>query len=196
MTGSDVQAGGTLHTSRFNCTPAGVIASSRRRFSGFLLILALIMTVATVAMLLASRFVPALLAAGVGLVVGMAWRMSLELSPQWMEVSQGRLTVQTATLRFEVPLEGATTRELDPKEVDHLRGLASTAGLVAGVGGFDSHLLGEFDLYATDLDNSVLLESAEERLVVTPDDPAEFLEATIEAGATTRGPLLQSEAHE
>lgn len=196
MTVSDSQDDGTLRTNRFTCTPAGVIASSRRRFSGFLLVLALLMAVATVAMLLAGRFVPALLAAGVGLVVGMAWRMSRELSPQWMEVSRGLLTVQTATIRFEVPLEGATTRSLDRKETDHLRGLASTGGLVAGVGGFDSHLLGEFDLYATDLDNSVLLESAEERFVVTPDDPAEFLKATIQAGATTGDPLLQSEAHE
>jgi hypothetical protein len=151
---------------------------------------------ATLAMLLAGRFVPALLAAGVGLVVGMAWRMGRELSPQWMEVSPGLLTVQTATLRFEVLLEGATIRALDRKETDHLRGLASTGGLVAGVGGFDSHLLGEFDLYATDLNNAVLLESAEERFVVTPDNPAEFLKATIEAGATIGGPLLQSEAHE
>lgn len=181
---------------RFSCTPAGVIAASRKRLSGFLLALVLIMTVATVAMLVAGRFVPALLAAGVGLVVAMAWRMSLELSPQWMEITQGQLTVQTATVRFVVPLAGAAARELQREEKDHLRRLASTAGLVAGVGGFDSHLIGEFDLYATDLEKAVLIDSAEDRFIVSPDKPTEFLAAIAEAGAMTGSPLLQSEAHE
>jgi hypothetical protein len=157
--------------------------------------LALVMAVATVAMVLASRWVPALLAAGVGLVVGMAWRMSRELRLQWLEISKGRLTVQTASVRFELPLEGATVRALENEEIAHIRRLASTAGLVAGVGGFDSHLLGEFDLYATDLEHALLIDSGEDRLVVTPDNPEEFL-AAIEASAKTRGPLLQSTTHE
>lgn len=181
---------------RFSCTPSGVIASSRKWFSGFLLVLALIMAVATLAMILAGRWVPALLSAGVGLVVGMAWRMSRELSLQWLEISKDRLTVQTASVRFEVALDDAATRALEDEEIAHVRRLASTAGLVAGVGGFDSHLLGEFDLYATDLDHAVLIDSGEERFVVTPDDPERFLAAAVEAGAKTSRPLLQSDTHE
>jgi len=196
MTAPDSSDSKTLQESRFSCTPSGVIASSRRRFSYFLLLLALAMVVATVAMILAGRFVPAVLAAGVGLVVGMAWTMSRELSLQWLEISQNHLTVQTATVRFEVPLEGAATRALEREEIDHISRLASTAGLVAGVGGFDSHLLGEFDLYATDLENAVLIDCGEERFVVTPDNPKEFLAVATTASAMTRGPLLQSEAHE
>ena len=196
MTGPAAGDGNTLQASRFSCTPSGVIASSRRWFSAFLLVLALVMAVATLAMVLADRFVPALLAAGVGLIVGMAWRMSRELSPQQLEISKDRLTVQTTTVRFEVPLEGASARALTSEEIAHLRRLASTAGLVAGVGGFDSHLLGEFDLYATDLDHAVLIDCEEGRFVVTPDNPEEFLEVAAQSGAKTRGPLLQSEPDE
>lgn len=195
MTGPAASEGNTRQEGRFSCTPSGVIASSRRRFSAFLLVLALVMAVATLAMVLAGRFIPALLAAGVGLVVGMAWRMSRELSLQWLEISNGRLTVQTASVRFDMPLEGAAARALEVEEIAHIRRLASTAGLVAGVGGFDSHLLGEFDLYATDLGHSVLIECGEERFVVTPDNPEEFLAAT-KTGAMTRDPLLQSTPHE
>lgn len=192
MTGSLTSDGAV----RFSCTPSGVIASSRRWFSGFLLVLALTMVVATLAMILAGRWVPALLSAGVGLVVGMAWRMSRELSLQWLEISKDRLIVQTASVRFELALDDAATRVLEDEEIAHIRRLASTAGLVAGVGGFDSHLLGEFGLYATDLDHAVLIDSGEERLVVTPDDPERFIAAAVEAGAKTSRPLLQSDTHE
>ena len=195
MTRPAASNGDIPEESRFSCTPSGVIASSRRRFSTFLLVLALVMAVATLAMALAERIVPAVLAAGVGLVVGMAGRMSRELTLRWLEISKGQLTVQTATVRFEVPLEGATARALETEEIAHIRRLASTAGLVAGVGGFDSHLLGEFDLYATDLDHAVLVDCGEERLVVTPDNPAEFL-AAAKTAAKTPNPLLQSTPHE
>ena len=195
MTAPAASDGAALQESRFSCTPSGVIASSRRRFSTFLLVLALVMAVATLAMALASRLVPALLAAGVGLVVGMAWRMSRELRLQWLEISKGQLTVQTSSIRFEVPLEGAAVRALGTEEIAHIRRLASTAGLVAGVGGFDSHLLGEFDLYATDLGHAVLVDCGEERFVVTPDNPAEFL-AAARTGAKSPNPLLQSTPHE
>jgi hypothetical protein len=196
MTGPPPRNGNTVPGDRFSCTPAGVIATSRRRFSAFLMPLALLMVVATLAMGLAGRLVPALLAAGVGIVVLMAWRMSRELSPQWLEVSGGELTVQTASIRFEILLDGAFARPLEREEIAHLGRLASTAGLVTGVGGFDSHLLGEFDLYATDLDHAVLIESGEDRFVITPDNPGEFLAAAAQAGANTQSPLLQSTIHE
>jgi hypothetical protein len=95
-----------------------------------------------------------------------------------------------------VPLEGAAARELQREEKDHIRRLASTAGLVAGVGGFDSHVIGEFDLYATDLEKAVLIDSGEDRFIVSPDKPTDFLAAIAEAGAMTGSPLLQSRAHE
>ena len=196
MTDTASSRGSAPEPDRFSCTPSGVIASSRKRFSIFLMALALTMTVATVAMIFAGRFVPALLAAGVGLVVGMAWRMSRELSPQSLEVAPGRLAVQTASIRFEVPLDGALVRALDCEESAHIRRLASTAGLVAGVGGFDSHRLGEFDLYATNLAHAVLIDVGEDRLVVTPDRPEEFLSAAAAAGAKISNPLLESTVHE
>ena len=46
-------------------------------------------------------------------------------------------------------------------------------------GGYDSHLLGEIELYTSNLDRPVLLSWQEEAMVVTPDD-AEGLVATVE----------------
>jgi hypothetical protein len=109
--------------------------------------------------------------------------MSRELSPQWLEIADGELTIQTPRARLTIELERARVRLLEDGEIAHLRKLASTAGLVAGVGGFDSHLLGEFDLYASNLDKAVLIESSEDRIVVTPDQPAAFLVASAKAGA-------------
>jgi hypothetical protein len=65
-------------------------------------------------------------------------------------------------------------RPLELDERRHLEGLASTAGLTAGTGGFDSQRLGEFELYASDLANAVLVEGGDLRLVLTPDAPAAF----------------------
>ena len=67
------------------------------------------------------------------------------------------------------------------------------SGIVAGSGGFDSHLLGEFDLYASDLENSLFVDAGGSRLVLTPDQPDEFVESFRQLAAS---PLLQSTAHE
>ena len=77
---------------------------------------------------------------------------------------------------MEIPLEGAAARALTADELAHLERLASAGGFVVSSGGFDSHLLGEFDLYASDLGHGVLVEAMDHRVVLTPDDPFRFLE--------------------
>ena len=52
---------------------------------------------------------------------------------------------------------------------------------MVATGGFDSHLLGEFDFYASNLEHAVLVEGMDHRLVLTPDDATRFLEALEEA---------------
>jgi hypothetical protein len=76
-----------------------------------------------------------------------------------------------------VPLAGAVARRLDPAEVRDLERLATLGGVTAGSGGFESRRLGEIELYASDLRNAVLIESGEERLVVTPDEADRFVES-------------------
>jgi hypothetical protein len=103
------------------------------------------------------------------------------------------LTIRTPSQLIEVPIEDAHIRALTADEIAHLEGLAAAGGIVAGAGGFDSRRLGEFDLYASDLQHALFIQGLGGRLVVTPDEPAEFLRR-FEQMATS--PLLQSSAHE
>ena len=91
-----------------------------------------------------------------------------------------------------VPLEGAKTRRLHAEEVAHLERLTSLGPFTAGSGGFDSHLLGEFDLYATHLESAVLVETEELRFVLTPDDPQAFLRALARSAGPDRPATIHS----
>jgi hypothetical protein len=137
----------------------------------------ILMLIVAVAVLLEGRVVAALLAFAVALVSRLAWRMSGDLTPARLEVGPGTLAVRTRSQPIEIPLEGTSARALTADELAHLEQLASAGGFVVATGGFDSHLLGEFDLYASDLGHAVLVEGMEHRLVLTPDDPTRFLEA-------------------
>ena len=89
--------------------------------------------------------------------------------------------IQMRRQRRVVPLTGVRSRRLSPEEIEHLTRLATAARITAGTGGFDSHQLGEIDLYASNLDNAVLLQAEESGTVVTPDDAGGFL-AALAAG--------------
>ena len=124
----------------------------------------------------AGRVVPAILAGAVAAVTLFVLRMSGDLEPLQLEVAPDLLTVQTRRRWLRVPLPPLAARRLRPDEIDHVEALATAGGVVAGTGGFDSHRLGEFDLYASDLANAVLVEAEEMRVVVTPDEPEAFLD--------------------
>ncbi len=160
---------------RFTCTPGGAIAAGRRRLKALLVGLAVVILAAAVWALAGGRLLAAILAVGVAAVIRLAWRMSGDLEPQAILVSPEAIELRTRRANVRLPLAGARARRLTAAEADHLAGLASVGGIVAGSGGFDSRLLGEFDLYAADLANAVLLECGESRLVVTPDDPGGFV---------------------
>jgi hypothetical protein len=109
-----------------------------------------------------------------------AWRMSGDLDPLWLDLEGGWLTVQMRRRheRFAVSgLTAAEARRLTPDETAHVEGLASAGGVAAGSGGFESHRLGEIDLYVSDFSHAVLLDLGESRLIVTPDEPEELLAA-------------------
>ncbi len=139
------------------------------------------MLIAAVAAWMGGRIFPGLLALAVAIVAWTVWRMSTDLQPAWLELGPGRLTVRTRRQRIQIALLEATARRLTKEEAEHLERLASAGGLVAASGGFESHKLGEFDLYASDLARAVLIEAGENRVVVTPDDPAGFLAALEQA---------------
>jgi len=177
----------------FTSTPGGTIAAGIRRLGRLFAILALLMILAAFAAWFSDRLVPGLLALAVVGLVGVAWRMSNDLRPRKLTLEPGRLVIETPRHLIEVPIEGARIRPLDRDEIGHLEGLASAGGIVAGTGGFDSRHLGEFDLYASDLHQALFIRGLEARLVVTPDQPTEFMER-FQQMATS--PLLQSSPHE
>lgn len=160
---------------RFSCTPAGAIARGRRRLAAILVGLALFMAaVATIAWI-AGRRMGSVLAVAVAGLAWTSWRMSGDLDPLWLEVEPERLIVQLRRKRLVVPLLAPRARLLTAEEIRHLERLASRGPLVAGTGGFDSHVLGEFNLYASNLEHPVLVDSGESRLVLTPDDAPGFV---------------------
>lgn len=163
---------------RFPCSPAGAILRGRRRLTLLLLGLAgLMLVVAVLTWGVAGRRWPALLAFLVALIPWTAWRMSGDLDPLWLDLEDGSLVVQMRRRRERFAVAGAEAWRLTPEEVAHLETLTTAGGVAAGTGGFESHRLGEFDLYATNLQNAVVVDLGESRLIVTPDDPGGFLEA-------------------
>lgn len=167
---------------RFLCTPGGAIARGRLRLGRLLLGLAVLMLGLAAAAGWRGEIGPALLAAGVALVSWTAWRMSREPEILRLEIDGDELAIQLRRRRIEVPLADLTARRLSPAEIAHLEQLAARAGITAGSGGYDSRLLGEIELHASDLANAVLVEGTA-RLVLTPDGPEDFLRALRESRA-------------
>ena len=165
----------------FPCSLGGVVAQGRtrlRQLLGFLLLL--MIGVALVAFYfgkLGGGILALVAAIGPLFALGLVGETDLD----GLHLSAGQLTVRLGSGKERIPLAGAVARRLEKGEIRHLERLASHAGIVAGTGGYDSAQLGEFDLYASNLHNSVLIETTlgEEplRVVVTPDNPETFLAA-------------------
>jgi hypothetical protein len=162
---------------RFPCTPGGAVLRGRLRLRWLLVGLAVLMVVVAVLTWLAGQRWPAVLALLVAGIPWLAWRMSGDLDTFWLDVDSSHLTIQMRRRRERFPLGGAEVRRLSPEEIEHLERLATSGGVTAGTGGFDSRLLGEVDLYASNFSNAVLVDLGESRLVVTPDNPDGLLEA-------------------
>jgi hypothetical protein len=160
---------------RFSCTAGGAVLRGRLRLRRLLVGLTLLMAAVGILTLILGRIGPGIFALLVALIPWTAWRMSSDLDPLWLDLGNGNLTVQMRRRRERFPVTGAAARRLTPEEIEHLERLATTGGVAAGTGGFESRLLGEIDLHASNLANAVLVDLGESRLVVTPDDPGGFL---------------------
>lgn len=165
----------------FDCTPDGAIVAGQRRLARVFALLELALLLAMGFAFLTGQAFAGAIALLLALGVFVIYRMSRELDPTQLVVEHRVLAIFMRHALRRLPLENATIRRLTEDEIEHLANLASTGGFVAGAGGFDSHLLGEFDLYASRLENSVLLETADGRVVVTPDRPEAFAAAIARA---------------
>ena len=168
--------------SRFECTTSGVIAAGRRTLARVLLGLCLAMTAGAILVWIGDRKLPALLCLAVSLVLFTTWRMSGDLDVLWLELDRDHLAIQMRHQRLRLPLLAPKARRLNADERAHATSLASNGLLVMSTGGFDSHLLGEFNLHASNLDNAVLVDTGDSRVVVTPDDADGFLSAPVFSG--------------
>jgi hypothetical protein len=162
---------------RFLCTPGGTVLRGRLRLRLLLVGLTVLMIVVAVLTWVAGQRGPAVYALLVAAISWLAWRMSGDLDILWLDVHPSHLTIQMRRRRERFPLGGAEARRLEPGEIEHLERLATSGSVTAGTGGFDSQLLGELDLYASNFANAVLVDLGERRLVVTPDNPEGLLEA-------------------
>lgn len=180
-------------TTEFECSPGGSIAAGIRRLNRMFTLLGLSMVIAAIVSWYSGPFFPGLLALAVAAVVLLAWRMSNDLRPRVLILKPGQLAIRTPRQLIEVPIEDAKARALSEEEIAHLEGLASAGGVVAGSGGFDSRMLGEFDLYASDLSRALFIQGVGARLIVTPDEMEEFLRCFARMA---NSPLLQSSAHD
>jgi len=163
---------------RFPCSPDGAILRGRRRLRNLLVGLTLLMLAVAVATWIAGRFWPGLLALLVAAIPWTAWRMSGDLDPLWLDLEDGWLTVQMRRRHERFAVSGSSgARRLTAEETEHVEGLATSGGVAAGSGGFESHRLGEIEVFASDFAHAVLIDLGETRLIVTPDDADGFLAA-------------------
>jgi hypothetical protein len=163
----------------FPCTLGGSVAAGKRRLTRLFAALTLAALGAALWAWWQGRIVAGLLCLATAGLVRLAWSLAAESQTLAIEVDPpgGWLRVRTRGESVALPLAGLAARRLTPAERQHLEELAGLAGGALSTGGFDSRLLGEFQLHATDLDHAVLLESEERRLVVTPDEPGALLAA-------------------
>gem|GEM_PF-1539836 len=184
---------------RFDCTPGGDVRDGRRRLRNILagLFFSTLLVAAITAWTgnIGSAFICFL----ASLMPALAWRMIGDVDLLWVELRPSEMTVRMRGQLSRLPLEGATARQLEQPEIEHLRNLASHGPIVAHTGSYESSRLGALDLYATQLENAVIVSGEERQIVITPDDVDGFLTAfdkRPEAPVAEVDPLLQSTAHE
>jgi hypothetical protein len=187
----------TSEAQTFRCTPAGAVATGRRRVRRLLLGVAALMLGLAIVVLVAGRWGPALICVGAAFLCFLAWRMSGDLDPFWLTLTGDQLTLQMRRQRASLALRNVEARRLTAEESAHLASLTSADGVTFANASYESRLLGTFDLHATDLDHAVLVEAdapleppeqsghhapAGEgpdrvRWIVTPDDPERLIAA-------------------
>ena len=143
---------------RFPCSPGGAVLRGRRRLRNLLVGLTLLMLAVAVMTWIAGRLWPGLLALLVAAIPWTAWRMSGDLDPLWLDFEDGRLTVQMRRRHERFVVSGGEARRLTAEETAHVEGLATTGGVAAGSGGFESHRLGEIEVFASDFAHAVLID--------------------------------------
>jgi hypothetical protein len=115
-------------------------------------------------------------------------------------IQQGKLLIHRLGWATSYDLATLTSAEVSPgATVGSLRAMG-IGGLFGFVGHFHNAVLGSYKAYATNELNTVVLEIAGEKIVVTPDDPQEFVDAVqaVQDGIRSQpagGAAKENDAH-
>jgi len=115
-------------------------------------------------------------------------------------VHQGKLLIHRLGWATTYDLANLTSAEVSPgATVGSVRALG-IGGLFGFVGHFRNAVLGSYKAYATNELNTVVLGFSGEKIVVTPDDPLQFVDAVQAAQAKVQShtfgePRSETDAH-
>lgn len=176
---------------KFTCTAGGSVEADRRKLQRGLVGLALAVFAVVVVLIVRGVLGSAVILTLVGAVTVYAARMVRDLDLLWIEWTPGggdeALALQLRRQRLFRPAP-ASARLLTDEEAAHLRQLTRWSGFQVATGGYESRMLGEIEVYTCNLDRPVLLQLAEEALVVTPDEPERLVAAVQGGGAVDLWP--------
>jgi hypothetical protein len=91
------------------------------------------------------------------------------------QLTPSELLVQRLLWATRIPLQDLRAAWADPAAMKWSLRLFGNSGLFGIIGVFKNRKLGRYRAYATEPKNSVVLEFAWRTVVITPDDPQEFL---------------------
>jgi len=109
-------------------------------------------------------------------IVGLA----LVFAVRGYSVLDGQLLIHRLGWAIRFDLADLTSVEFSPGATIGSIRTMGIGGLFGFVGHFRNEILGSYRAYATDEENTVILDFSGEKIVVTPDSPVEFV-AAVEA---------------
>ena len=119
-------------------------------------------------------------------IVGLA----LAFSVRGYSVLDGQLLIHRLGWATKFDLAELTSVEFSPGATIGSIRTMGIGGLFGFVGHFRNEILGSYRAYATDEENTVILDFSGEKIVVTPDSPVEFV-AAVEAARPDAAPSTE-----
>jgi len=90
-------------------------------------------------------------------------------------LSEKELLILRLGFTTRIPLRKLTTAKFAPEACDKSIRTLGNGGLFAFTGWYKNDTLGSYEMYATDLSRIVVLRFSRRTIVITPDQPEEFV---------------------
>lgn len=119
-------------------------------------------------------------------IVGLA----LAFAVRGYSVLDGQLLIHRLGWATRFDLADLTSVEFSPGATIGSIRTMGIGGLFGFIGHFRNEILGSYRAYATDEENTVILDFSGEKIVVTPDSPVEFV-AAVEAARPDAAPSTE-----